>query len=55
MKTLIESDGKEVRIKLIPENPFEVSIVDNLNLSNTSASIQKNDDKVLIVDVKNFI
>lgn len=55
MKTLIESDGKEVKIKLVPENPFEIAIVDSLNLTNSSVNIQKNDDKVLILDVNSFV
>jgi len=55
MKTLIESDGKEVKIKLVPENTFETAIVDNLNLTNSSVTIQKNEDKILELNVNTFV
>lgn len=55
MKTLIESDGKEVKIKLVPENTFETAIVDNINLTNSGVTIQKNDEKILIIDVNTFV
>ena len=49
MKTLIESDGVTVVIKLTPENLFEEAIINAMNLSNISVTLQKIEETALTI------